>query len=595
MTELWLHPSLIFLAGAALLPLIPQRIRPAFLLLVPLLAFARVQALVPGIYGEVPYLAWDLVFGRVDTLATLFGYIFTLMALLGTLYALNTATRGELAAAWVYVAGALGAVYAGDLLTLFLFWELMAFSSVFLIWLRGSPTAIAAGFRYLLVHAAGGAALLAGLIIHGQSAGSLAFNAFNVQQPGLGAWLILVGFLLNAAVPPLHAWLPDGYGEATVGGAVFLCAFTTKTAVYALVRGFAGMEILIWLGVVMTLYGVLYAAMENDSRRLLSYHIISQVGYMVAGTGIGTNLALNGVCAHAFAHILYKGLLFMGCGAVVHMTGQSRFTELGGLYRKMPWTLVFTLIGGFSISAFPLFSGFVSKSMTVKAAFDEHLLLAAFLLVLASSGTFLSVGLKIPCQIWFGRRCSRTTWQKAADPPWHMTAAMAITGLLCLFIGIHTPYLYDMLPFRATYEPYTSYHLAETMQVLCFTMLMFFLLKNSLAPKEGRALDTDWFYRRGSALLYRFSDHVLNGCGARVQTLVRRGLIPALGRFFAAPGATLQIGALRLLERSGLWNGPRPETMDSIQCRSRTGGYPVGSGVLLAVLYLAVVALLFML
>jgi multicomponent Na+:H+ antiporter subunit D len=248
----------------------------------------------------------------------------------------------------------------------------------------------------------------------------------------------------------------------------------------------------------MALYGVVYAVLENDSRRLLAYHIISQVGYMVAGVGIGTPLAINGAVAHAFAHILYKGLLFMGTGSVLYMTGKSKFSELGGLYKKMPWTFVFTLIGGLSISAFPLFSGFVSKSMVVAGAFEEHILWAAFLLTLASAGTFLHTGLKVPYFIWFGKNnCSKETWEKAADPPWNMMAAMGAAASLCIFIGVYTPYLYSKLPYAVHYEPYTGYHLSESMQILLFTALGFFLLIKKLAPEPKISIDMDWFYRMG--------------------------------------------------------------------------------------------------
>ncbi|MDO3378315.1 Na(+)/H(+) antiporter subunit D [Geoalkalibacter halelectricus] len=594
MTDLWIHPALILLLGAALLPLIPERVRPGYLLLVPILVFARVHTMAPGTYGEVPFLSWTLTFGRVDALASVFGYIMALMAIIGTLYALKVKKKGEFAAAWVYVAGSLGAIYAGDLITLFVFWEMMAFSSVFLIWFRGRKESLEAGFRYLLVHAAGGVSLLAGILLYSRGAENLAFVGFNVQSPGLGEWLILIGFMLNAAVPPLHAWLPDGYGEATFSGAVFLCAFTTKTAVYALARGFAGLEILIWLGVIMALYGVVYAVLENDSRRLLAYHIISQVGYMVAGVGIGTQLAINGVCAHAFAHILYKGLLFMGCGAVLHMTGQSKFTELGGLYRKMPWTFVFTLIGGLSISAFPLFSGFVSKAMTVQAGFDEHMLWAAFLLMLASAGTFLHTGLKVPYFIWFGKNnCKPETWERAADPPWNMNAAMAITAALCIFIGVYTPYLYDMLPYPTDYNPYTSYHLSETMQLLLFTMLGFFLLLKKLEPKAAIAVDTDWFYRRGGQFFYRAADKGLNGLNQTGDKLAMRRLPSSLTRFFAKPGAHLQWLLLRPFVRGG--EGEIAQVRESIDRRSRHGSYPVGTSVLLSVLFLSLMSLLFFL
>jgi multicomponent Na+:H+ antiporter subunit D len=498
MIEFWVHPALILILGGALLPLVPERLRKAYLVLIPTLAFLRSAALGSGTFGEVDFLQWKLVFGRVDRLSMVFGYIMGLMGILGSLYGLRVKENAQHVASWVYVAGALGAIYAGDLLTLFLFWELMALSSVFLIWFRRTGASLASGFRYLLVHMAGGVALLLGIVLHYQAAGTLAFDGFDVANMSPGTWLIVTGFLLNAAVPPLHAWLPDAYGEATFNGSVFLCAFTTKTAVYALCRGFPGLEILVPLGVIMALYGVVYAVLENDCRRLLAYHIISQVGYMVAGVGLGTQMAINGACAHAFAHILYKGLLFMGCGAVLHMTGQSKFTELGGLYKKMPWTFVFTLVGGLSISAFPLFSGFVSKSMIVQAGFDQHLLWAGFLLNLASVGTFLHTGLKVPYFIWFGQnRCQPATWERAKDPPWNMSAAMAVAALLCIFIGCYTPYLYGMLPYPVDYHPYSSYHISETLQLLLFTAVGFFLLIRKLAPEATVSLDLDWFYRKG--------------------------------------------------------------------------------------------------
>jgi multicomponent Na+:H+ antiporter subunit D len=323
----WFHPALVMLLGATVLPLVPARLKKTFLMAVPILAFGTVLMMFSmprGEFWHVPFLKWTLVFGRVDSLSLVFAVIMSGMCGIGTLYGLHVEEDAQYIAAWTYVAGSLGAIFAGDLLTLFLFWEMMAFASVFLIWFRRQPESTAAGFRYLLVHVAGGLSLLAGIVLHVHATGSTAFAAFDVHNPGAADWLILIGFLLNAAVPPLHAWLPDAYPAGTFNGSVFLSAFTTKTAVYALCRGFAGMELLVWLGVIMSLYGVVYAIIENDIRRLFAYHIISQVGYMVAGVGIGTALAINGACAHAFAHILYKGLLFMGGGSVLFMTGETR-------------------------------------------------------------------------------------------------------------------------------------------------------------------------------------------------------------------------------------------------------------------------------
>ncbi len=533
MNSFWLHPALILILGALVLPFLPGRVKRPFLLLVPVLVFARVLTLTHGSFGHVSFLGWDLVFGRVDRLSQVFGYIMSLMCILGNLYGLHVKDDRQHVAAWFYVAGSIGAIYAGDYLTLFLFWELMAFSSVFLIWARGREESLGAGFRYLLVHVAGGLSLLAGMVWHCNTVGSWEFSLTDVQHATPATYLIMIGFILNAAVPPLHAWLPDAYGEATFNGSVFMCAFTTKTAVYALCRGFAGMEILVPLGVIMALYGVVYAVLENDCRRLLAYHIISQVGYMVAGVGLGTQMAVNGACAHAFAHILYKGLLFMGCGAVLHMTGESKFTELGGLWRKMPWTFVFTLIGGLSISAFPLFSGFVSKSMIVAAGFEEHKLWVGFLLMLASVGTFLHTGLKVPYFIWFGKnQPKREVWERAAEPPWNMNAAMALASVLCIFIGCYTPYLYKMLPYpevAAEYHPYTAYHVSETLQILLFTAVGFFLLLKKLVPEPVISLDCDWFYRMGGRAFLTFARKPVQAVDTFVGELYRLGgLIPLM-------------------------------------------------------------------
>jgi multicomponent Na+:H+ antiporter subunit D len=280
----------------------------------------------------------------------------------------------------------------------------------------------------------------------------------------------------------------------------------------------------------MALYGVVYAVLENDCRRLLAYHIISQVGYMVAGVGLGTELAINGAVAHAFAHILYKGLLFMGCGSVLAMTGKSKFTELGGLYQKMPWTFLFTLIGGLSISAFPFFSGFVSKSMIVQAGFENHKLWAGFLLMLASAGTFLHTGLKVPYFIWFGKNhCAKETWDRAAEPPWNMIAAMAFTAFLCIFIGCYTPYLYRMLPYPVDYQPYTAYHVSETLQVLLFTAFGFFLLLKKLEPEAKISLDLDWPYRMGGRAFLWVASKPVQTCDAVVGELYRvAGLAPLM-------------------------------------------------------------------
>ncbi|PIE64479.1 MAG: Na(+)/H(+) antiporter subunit D [Desulfobacterales bacterium] len=503
MTSGFFHPSLILIGAALLLPLVRGPFRKVFLIIIPVMTFSTVVTLglSPGTYGQVSFLEWTLTFGRIDNLSTIFAFIMALMALIGTIYGLHVKSEWQHIAAWFYVAGSIGTIYAGDYLTLFLFWEMMAFSSTFLIWFnRDDPDATAAGFRYLLVHTFGGLLLLMGFVLRYQATGTIAFELLDYENARLYTWLIMCGLMLNAAVVPLHSWLPDAYSRATITGSVFMCAFTTKTAVYTLARACAGFDILIWLGVAMAIYGIIYALIENDIRRLLGWEIISQVGYMIVGVGIGTALAINGTAAHAFAHILYKGLLFMAAGAVIRSTGYSRLTQLGGLYQKMPATLFFMIIGSLSVSAFPFLSGFVSKSIIIAASYQEHLLWTGFLLTMVAAGTFLVAGLRLPYLLFFGEyKGSRQAWEQASDPPWNMSLAMITASILCLLVGSYLPFLYSMLPYQDIpyYKPYNSYHLSETMQILAFTAIGFVLFHNKLTARPTINLDLDWFYRRG--------------------------------------------------------------------------------------------------
>jgi multicomponent Na+:H+ antiporter subunit D len=498
MTREWVHPGLLLILGAWFLPFLKGQVKRAAMLILPAAALIDCMLMKPGTYGAASFLGQDLVFGRVDRLSLVFSYVFSLMALLGMTYALHVDDDSQHVAALTYAGSALGVTFAGDFLSLYVFWELMAISSVLLVFLRREPSAVAAGFRYLLVHVFGGLILLAGILLRWSQTGSLAFGDMGAFSSGGLAWaLILVAFLLNAAVPPLGAWLPDAYPEATVTGAVFMTAFTTKSAVYVLIRGYAGTELLVWLGAAMAVYGVVYAVLENDARRLLAYHIISQVGYMVCGVGIGTALATNGATAHAFAHILYKALLFMGAGAVLQTTGLRKLSEMGGLYKTMPVTLGLYMIGAFAISAVPLFSGFVSKSMVISAAGETHRTAIFLMLTLASAGTFLHTGLKLPYYMFFGKASGK----RGQEPPRNMLVAMGLAAVACVLIGVFPGLLYQYLPNPVDFVPYTLRHVTSTLGMLSFTALGFFLLLKHLDPVPTISLDTDWFYRRGSAFL----------------------------------------------------------------------------------------------
>ena len=509
-------PAAIFIVGALLIPLFKGKLRQAYMLLIAVAAILDVYFMQDGVYWIHTFMEYGLVLGRVDLLSKCFAYVFTIAALAMVFYALRTKEAGEHVAAFMYIGSALGVVFAGDLITVFIFWEIMAWASVLLIWYRRTKASIDAGFRYIMVHVVGGVLLLGGIILYMQEPGGLVngivpftTDAFNYASPA--TILILLGFIINAAVPPLHAWLPDAYPEATITGAVFMTAFTTKTAVYVLARGFAGFTIdgfaiLMWLGAIMAIYGVIYAILENNIRRLLAYHIVSQVGYMVCGigiaasaTGVISQTAIDGTAAHAFCHILYKGLLFMSAGAIIYMTGKSKLTELGGLYKVMPLTMILYMIAAFSISGVPLFNGFTSKSIIIHAAEMAGNAPIFLMLECAAVGTFLSVGLKLPYFAFFGKDAGI----KAKDPPTNMLIGMGIAAFLCILLGVYPSLLYNILPYPeaiADYVPYSASHVTGSLQLLLLTYAGFLVLKKKLQPENTISLDTDWFYRKGGVI-----------------------------------------------------------------------------------------------
>jgi multicomponent Na+:H+ antiporter subunit D len=337
-----------------------------------------------------------------------------------------------------------------------------------------------------------------------------------MKPDGLAHVLILAAFLVNAGAPPLSAWLPDAYPEASWSGTVFLSAFTTKTAVYVLMRGFPGTELLVWVGLYMIFYGIVYALLENDMRRILAYSIVNQVGFMVTGIGIGTEMAINGAASHAFTHIVYKALLLMSAGSVLYMTGKRKCTDLGGLFRTMPFTALCGIVGALSISSFPLTSGFVSKSMTAQAAADQHLLWVWLLLAAASAGVFLHAGIKFPWFVFF----QKDSGLRPPEPPASMRLAMAFFSVLCIGLGVAYRPLYDMLPYPVRYDPYTASHVVHQLQLLLFSGLAFFVMLNWLRRTLTITLDFDWFYRVLMAAVVRRAAAVV---GAITRALGRLG------------------------------------------------------------------------
>jgi len=455
-------------------------------------------------YGISEIAGYEFIPLRMDKLSVIFATIFHIAALINVIYGWIHASRLESSMGLIYAGSAVGGALAGDLLTLFSFWELAAISSVFIVWAGGAHAAFKAGMRYLVVQVLSGLTLLAGIVLHLSRGGSSEFGAFTlISEAGVDpvAALILFAFGLKAAFPLLHTWLQDSYPKATPVGSVLLSAFTTKLAIYTLARGFEGTGILIPIGCVMTAFPVFFALIENDLRKVLSYSLNNQLGFMVCAIGIGGPLAINGAAGHAFVHIIYKALLFMGIGAVVVRVGTAKATELGGLHKSMPWTTAFTIIGAMSISAFPLFSGFVAKSMITLAAAEAHMLFAYLVLLFASAGVLEHSGIKIPYFAFFAHdrfAPSITGRERPQEAPRPMLIAMGIAAFLCLAVGFYPPLLYSLLPYETDYHAYTFEHVATQMQLLLFAILAFMLLvKYKLYPDEVRStnLDVDWLWR----------------------------------------------------------------------------------------------------
>ena len=365
----------------------------------------------------------------------------------------------------------------------------------------------------------------------------------------LGPLLILAGFLINAGAPPLSAWLPDAYPQASWSGMVFLSAFTTKTAVYVLIRGFAGTELLIWIGLFMVFYGIVYAILENDMRRILAYSIVNQVGFMVVGVGIGTEMALNGASAHAFTHIIYKALLLASAGSVLLMTGKSKCTDLGGVFRTMPLTCLCGVIGALAISSFPLTSGFISKSMIAEGAAAQQLMWIWMALAAASAGVFLHAGIKFPWFVFF----QKDSGLRPAEPPRNMQAAMLLLAALCIGLGILPGPLYALLPYDVAYVPYTVSHVLFQLQLLLFSGLAFFVLLPLLKRTLTITLDVDWFWRRAGRALMRNLDDASDRAWAAFTKAVH-GTVRALTEgLHATHGPAGALGRPWPTGRMALW------------------------------------------
>jgi multicomponent Na+:H+ antiporter subunit D len=509
----WIHPGLVICIGGFLIPFIPwKRVKQAYFLALPLAGLAILVSTSMGVFGaippwpaalhkwNVPFLQYTLDIVRINKMSMLFGYVYVVAAFCMNIYALGVKNDWEHVVAMIYVGSALGAIFAGDLFTLFFSLEIMSWAPFFLLLFRGTQKSKGAAFRYIIWHHVSGLCILAGILMHVYQTGSIEFTHMPWGWEGkyLGYNLMLLGFVINAATTPFHSWLSDTYSEATPSGSVYMTAFTTKTAIFCLITTFSGVPLLMWMGAIQSVFALFLAVLENDGRRLCSYHIISQIGYMVAGVGMGTEMGLNGAASHALCHIIYNALLYMGAGCALVVAGTAKFNRLGGLYKYMPIAFWLYMVGGFSISGFPLFNGFISKAMTIEAAEFIQRPVIYLLLEGATVGTFLHTGLKLPWNIWLQGRAEPPDDIRAKlkdspfNTPVHMLVGMGILAFLCIFLGVYPKILYDMLPYPVEYVPFTVTRVFSITQMFIFAFLGFWLLRKLVKGYPTFVLDTDW-------------------------------------------------------------------------------------------------------
>ena len=496
-------PGLVMFLGAFLVPFFPHIYRQFYMLF---LVFLSASALfsVEGSHLIIQLQEIQFILHHSDNLSFPFAIVFHIAAFLVIIYGGHIKDWKEQLAILSYSGAAIAALHAGDLFTLFLWWEATAFTSVILIFCGKTYRAYKSAIRYIVIQVGSGILLLSGAILLFQNSNEAIFQELDINSTA--GLLVFIAFGIKAAFPFFNGWLQDSYPEASEVGTVALSAFTTKLAIYALARSFAGVEILIYIGALMTFFPIFFAVIENDLRRVLAFSLNNQLGFMVVAIGIGTELAINGAVAHAFAHIIYKGLLFMSMGAVLYRVGTCKASELGGLFKYMPITAVCSIVGAVSISAFPLFSGFVAKSLIMSSLGYEGLTFIYFMLLFASAGVLHHSGIKIPFFAFF----AHDSGLKPKEAPMNMIVAMLLSSLLCILIGIFPSQFYQILPYNTYYQPYDFSHVLSQLQLLMFAVFAFICLWHfKIYPPElnSTVLNSDWFYR---VLFYKIINIFIN-------------------------------------------------------------------------------------
>ena len=500
---IYMHPSLAFIIIAALVLFFPGRIsRWLTTLLATLVAIviAFFFDMDHGSFWIVPYMGNSLVLGRVDDLSMLFVTSFALLSIICFIFSLHVKDKGHQVTTLFLVAGSFGCILAGDYWTLFIAWNIASISSTFLIWLNRTSKSGVIGFRYILIMLSANLIVFAGVLLKYKSTGNFQFDHVDSTMMRYYDWIILLGFAIKAAIVPLHGWLTEAYPASTETGGVFLSTFPTAIAVYALARCYTGLDILAGIGVFMAVYGSLFALMENRFRRVLSYLIVSQTGFIIAGLGIDKVNIINGSLSQAYAFVLYSGLLFMCAGCLLRACGTDDLTKLGGLARRLPLVCASSIVGALAVSCLPLLNGFVSTPRILFGTIAANRPILAAWLWIALIITFASIGLRLIYYVFWTKPTDSVS---VARIPANMYVAMIIAAALCFFQGIFPLTITGPLPYPGEYNPYRATYWIWILIMLAGTCISFFFLHKIFKPRPFRLPDFDQFYLLCGRLFYR--------------------------------------------------------------------------------------------
>ena len=354
--------------------------------------------------------------------------------------------------------GVMGLVLSGDLFNMFIMVEILTFAAVALTAFRNTAKgALEAAFKYLVVGSIGSTCILVGTSMLYAQAHTLNLAQLAQVIPGnlntatkVAFALLFVGFGTKAFIVPFHPLAADAHGAAPASISVMISGVLTKSGIYGIIRltyflfqtmNLGTMQfLLVFIGSLSMFICVTMALAQHDFKRLLAFHSISQIGYVLTAVGLCTALGVSAGLYHAMNHTLFKGLLFLAAGAVLHETGTTDLGKLGGLSKKMPHTTVLFLIGAFSISGIPPFNGFASKWMIYQATYQKAVesgnigFLLVTIIALVTSVLTLASFVKVSQSVFFGQLPKELEHVK--EVPFGMRLAMGIFALLCVLTGL---------------------------------------------------------------------------------------------------------------------------------------------------------------